>query len=252
MAALASLCVSVSRTSFRYYTRRLPDRLRDQPSGNLALALERGMTLCEVTDEEYSRMTTGGTPSSCGLWVPQGGADVRAAEGLHQLAEEIGEFCGGQAVRSWRVLVESGTGASALLLGHAVQNLGLTGVQVMAVPCVGDAAFLKQELSGLGASFGLGVSEEIVKVLDTQHSPRRRFAKPTARHLQIHTELTGVSEFGWDLVYAPRAWELILDQWDLEATQAGWGEEQGLIYLHCGAVESNSSQLERYGAARLL
>lgn len=54
MLALAQLIHSVSpSTQFYYFTKSLPVFLRDRPNGNLAVALQQGMTLVEIDNKTY-------------------------------------------------------------------------------------------------------------------------------------------------------------------------------------------------------
>ena len=58
MLALAQLISTVSpSTQFYYFTKPLPKFLRDRPNGNLAVALQKGMTLVEIDNQTYDELT---------------------------------------------------------------------------------------------------------------------------------------------------------------------------------------------------
>ena len=109
-------------------------------------------------------------------FVPQGGAWSGAEEGVAGLAAEIGEWWaerstghssdgGGtgtagaagaaaaseaQASRELRVVLPAGTGTTALFLARHAPR----GVRVCAVPCVGDAAYLEEQMRALDRESG--------------------------------------------------------------------------------------------------
>ena len=82
MLALAQLISTVSpSTQFYYFTKPLPKFLRDRPNGNLAVALQKGMTLVEIDNQTYDELphqhqqsfssNQDQSPLSY-YWVPQG------------------------------------------------------------------------------------------------------------------------------------------------------------------------------------
>jgi len=44
---------------------------------------------------------------------------------------------------------------------------------------------------------------------------------------------------GWDLVYAPRAWEVLVGD-------EVWKEGGRVVFYQCGGAEGNASQIARY------
>ena len=126
MLAIAQLIHSVSpSTPFYYFTKPLPSFLRDRPNGNLAVALQQGMTLVEIDNKTYDELTRfpkisspfpslakellshhhqqrqtlssgqeiatlkqGIAPLSY-YWVPQGAAMMEAEVGVQTLVDEL-------------------------------------------------------------------------------------------------------------------------------------------------------------------
>jgi 1-aminocyclopropane-1-carboxylate deaminase/D-cysteine desulfhydrase-like pyridoxal-dependent ACC family enzyme len=137
-------------------------------------------------------------------------------------------------------------------------------VEVLAVPCVSSAEHLQAQIDQLhriDSGGALGPSARPT-ILSTQRAPRRMFAKPYAAHWQIWRALKAESGIEFDLIYAPRAFEVLLSQCDAfdtsTATDSGsvtsnktaslerWMEGCNIMYYHCGGVEGNESQLQRY------
>eukprot|EP00622_Pseudochattonella_farcimen_P004137 FR739464.1.p2 GENE.FR739464.1~~FR739464.1.p2 ORF type:complete len:116 (+),score=5.35 FR739464.1:33-350(+) len=74
------------------------------------------------------------------------------------------------------------------------------------------------------------------------------FGRPRQRLLTVWRELQE-DELYLDLLYGPRAWEVLFERWGklppvLEGAQ--------ILYYHCGGLEGVSSQLNRYKHAGLV
>lgn len=150
----------------------------------------------------------------------------------------------------------SGTGTTAYFLARFFAHCsGTTDIQVLAVPCVGTANYLLAQMEALDRQCGsTGVFPTIVQ---TNTAPKRTFAKPTREHMAISKSLHRQSGIEFDLIYAPRAWEVLLgsaspDKATVSAINADkpllrdWAPDANIIYYHCGGVEGNPSQLSRY------
>jgi hypothetical protein len=210
-------------------------------------------------------------------------------------------------VRKWKVVVCSGTGATAFYLARyfhanmrkikskrsidvgfdvcANSDLGLSvegdldinsncisdsdtdvevnanfDIEVIAVPCAGSAADLQRQMEQLDKSDLSGVFPTILSSI-----AQRAFAEPCVEHLEIWRALQAQSGMDFDLIYAPRAFEQLLDYNDnihsnSSATSADfYGEslaglwpDSNLIYYHCGGTEGNPTQEARYRYKKIL
>jgi len=185
------------------------------------------------------------------LWIPQGGSDMSAYPGIVSLAGELLEFILSSdelAAKQWRICVESGTGTTALFLQRAISTLmedakGTVDVKVIAVPCVSDDKYLASLIHELDVTTGGNGVSGIPHILSTSSTSKSSFAKPTKEHWDIWSELQSELNIPFDLIYAPRAWELIFSQWNIDVEMVN---SNAIMYIHCGGVEGNFTQLKRY------
>ena len=159
-AMLALAAVAAARgTELTYHTKPLPGWLRTAPTGSLAEARRLGMTLVEHPSAAgYEAAVRACRAAGGGGFVPQGGACPDAEAGVAELASEIGAWWTGRSdttATALRVVVPAGTGTTALYLArHLSASAGMEGARVFAVPCVGDAAYLRQQMVALDAASG--------------------------------------------------------------------------------------------------
>jgi 1-aminocyclopropane-1-carboxylate deaminase/D-cysteine desulfhydrase-like pyridoxal-dependent ACC family enzyme len=213
---------------FLYYAKKLPAWLKKAPAGNLAGALAQGMELIEVPHESFYDEVEK-AKRSCGAkerFIPQGGADMAAKEGVRILADEILAWMAKSGVASCTVATPSGTGTTALFLRRHLPS----SVEVVTTPVVGDEETLRNQWKRLEPSRG-----NLPRILHT--TGRHPFAKPRPDYLEIWRRLAEAG-IGFDLVYAPKMW--------LELLAAYETLPKPLLYVHSGGLAGNESQLERY------
>lgn len=158
---------------------------------------------------------------------------------------------------SGQMIVASGTGTTAYFLANyfATHQPSCVDkrVEVLAAPCVGSCDYLKEQMRALDALSGS--SSIYPTVLSTKSAPRRPFAKPNTEHFRIWKELQSQAGVDFDLIYAPRTFEVLTSQGSSAGKSASslqyFMSEANLIYYHCGGTEGNDSQLDRYLAAGL-
>lgn len=230
-------------------------------------------------------------------WVPQGGAYEQAEEGVQILAHDIFRFIAEYpcSTKNWKVIVSSATGTTALFLSRALaQQFSRAPVkqtytiEVLAVPCVGDARFLlnqMQQLDDVSGKF-----EIFPTIVSTCSAPKRHFAHPCATHYHIWKSLKEDSNgIEFDLLYAPRAFEILLHEAGTRLITTSLPEQKEqppylgqreyfcdkvkkaepdsmaypttalaslypnckLVYYHCGGTEGNPSMLSRYNRTNM-
>lgn len=224
MLAIAAMCRE-KNWEFVYYSKPISNTLKSENCGNFNYAKKLGMVHLEIQHQYYKEFISSlrFNLDEKTFIVDQGGAVNEAKKGLEVLAHEIRDS--GLHVKS--LATPSGTGTTALYLAH-----NLPEYKVYTTPCVGDSAYLRQQMSALAKiPSNLIILEPKIKY---------HFAKPYRELLVVWQKLlkSGVE---FDLIYAPSLWECLLKQSDEE-----------IIYIHSGGVSGNESMLNRYTKKGLL
>ena len=246
MLALAALAAH-RRVGFTYHTKPMPRWLRANPIGNLAAALSLGMELREhSTVNGYEEATRALAEETSGArFVPQGGACPAAEPGVASLARDIGAWHSAQGgSQPCHVVLPAGTGTTALFLARHAPP----GVRVFAVPCVGDEAYLRQQIRQLERASGGRGSSSGVEVLSPPPESAVAFGTPSARLLRTWRE-AAASGVLLDLLYGAVAWDTMVDSWLHPGARP---HPAKLLYVNCGGHEGLPSQLMRYRRAGLL
>ena len=284
---------------FVYYTKKLPRFLRKQPNGNFFRALSLGMELVEVSHEEYAdlfeqhaenenRPPVGlDAPSPGALWVPQGGAFPPARKGAKNLAQEIFDYWSQHGDgKPLTVCVPGGTCTTALLLHHELQKLlfpasnldtneenldwedcetdlvtpsSILDIEVVVVPCVGDADYARKQMMSLSAQIG-DSPDNIPTILKPQPEASKdsqkyfSFGKPDKAILDTFQELQDDYNLFVDLIYGAPSFAILWRHWEstsslspdlvFDPRQPLEGRE--IMYVHSGGLEGINSQLLRY------
>lgn len=163
------------------------------------------------------------------------------------------------AVRSpptLQIVVASGTGTTALFLAQffACRSHTNLNIEVLAVPCVGGgASYLREQMEALNDRCG-GGRKAFPSIVDSASAPKRKFAQPCKEHYEIYAKLLEHTGIEFDLIYAPRAFEVLAHSirspcqsaTDPQLSLRNFATGSNVIYYHCGGVEGNTSQLRRY------
>ncbi|EQC41182.1 hypothetical protein SDRG_01158 [Saprolegnia diclina VS20] len=239
MLAIAQLA-HLKRVPFTYFTKPTELKSAGAPvATNLKLATDLGMQHVKLSSHEYEALAESRefgplVPPATSKWIgiPQGGATADAEVGVQVLANEINAFASGEA-KPLSVLLPSGTGTTAYYLAKHLRP----GIDVYTVPCVGSAAYLRQQWQQLEPN-ALVARARIL-------SPTKRVAfgslwKPL---LAMHNELLGATAIEFDLVYASLAWHTLFHALETQTLDLTGRQ---LVYVHCGGTSGNPSQRQRY------
>jgi len=223
MLALAAVC-KLKGWEYSYYTKPLSHRQKESKIGNFQDALNLGMQHVEVEETLYRDFIASLriTLDSQSSLVEQGGALVSAREGLELLASEIRSSVANDESLDFRAIATpSGTGTTALFLA-----LALPEYTIYTTPCIGDAAYLKEQMQALNT-----IPKNLVIL---EPDKKYHFAKPYREFYEIYEKLlkSGVE---FDLLYAPGMWLTLLKQ-----------TKESILYIHSGGVSGNKSMKERY------
>jgi len=271
---------------FVYYTKKLPRFLRNQPSGNLFRAKSLGMELVELSQQEYACFfggDYGGSPTAPiglvpplqgdSLWVPQGGAFGLASVGANVLAKELVDFWTKEAPdQPLSVCIPGGTCTMAVLLHQELKTLiaqheatdgvGLD-IEVVVIPCVGDAGYARRQMMALCAEIGAPVGDiptilQPTPEVGKKHSPYFSFGQPKKAILETFETMREDHDVLLDLIYGAPSWTIMLRHFDVDLSPdlrfdpnnplAG----REILYVHSGGQEGINSQLLRYRHKGLL
>ena len=221
MLAIAALCKR-KRWHFIYYSKPVSKQQKESSLGNYAQALSLGMQHIEIEYAFYRDFIASlcVTLDKKTFLVEQGGAIAEAKEGLEVLASELREQLRGRHdIKA--LATPSGTGTTAFFLAKALPEY-----RVYTTPCVGDVAYLKEQM------LSLGDIPENLSILEPKQ--KYHFAKPYREFFNIYQKLKA-SGIEFDLLYAPAMWQALLEK-----------TEGKILYIHSGGVSGNESMLQRY------
>ena len=218
MLAIASMCKNKG-WKFIYYTKVISKTQKEQKMGNYFHALNLGMQHIEIANDRYKEFISSirFNLDSKTFIIDQGGAIAQAKEGLEVLASEIREA--NPDVKA--LATPSGTGTTALFLALALREY-----KVYTTPCVGDAEYLKQQMSSL--------HQLPPNLVILQPKRRYHFAKLYPEFHEIYNKLL-LAGVEFDLLYAPSMWLSLLEQ-----------TSEKILYIHSGGVTGNQTMLARY------
>lgn len=111
-------------------------------------------------------------------------------------------------------------------------------IEIVALPCVGSKDDLLHEMQILD-KFDKNFESFPIILSDDR---KRIFAKPYLEHYSIWNDIQNHFNISFDLIYAPRAFEIIMNSRYLDNLPSN----TKVLYYHCGGVEGNESQLNRY------
>ncbi|HFD11629.1 MAG TPA: 1-aminocyclopropane-1-carboxylate deaminase/D-cysteine desulfhydrase [Crenotrichaceae bacterium] len=214
-----SVLARIKHWRFDYYLKKLPQQLRNNPSGNFKYACEHGMSYHEVTEFPIIHPT----PES--IILKQGGVGAEAEFGIATLANEINQWVMNQQIDDACIFVPSGTGTTAFYLQQHTQ------LSVYTTPCVGDSEYLKKQWHHLN----IDTPRYPIIIPFDQHA---RFGQPYLPYFEIWQRLLEETGIEFDLLYDPVGWISILKHRHCLA--------KNIIYIHCGGVNGNESMVDRY------
>lgn len=278
MLAIAQLA-HVKRVPFTYFSRALdiptadtaPSPASDDfsPSlqalsvgGNLHEARALGMHHVTLTPDDYHKLVNtrdfsralefdsdrSRYGSRTPLFIPQGGAFPKARVGVAKLADEINDYVRSELPDTQlAVVLPCGTGTTAFYLAQHV----LPSVEVFAVPCVGNGAYLSEQFDQLAREDASLSASTALPKLPTILEPARksRFGRLWWPLNEMHHEVLAKTGIEFDLVYAAFAWHTLFSDGAIDRvvrSDQGGEAPRELMYVHTGGVSGNRTMLERY------
>jgi len=225
---------------FEYFVDHIADFLRDNPHGNYAKALEKGMKLFVIPakagiQQDMDPRVKHEDDEENVLYVEEGGRQAEASFGLEIMAKEIIDWQISNSIQKLNIFLPSGTGTTALFLQKHLSSLHPSPFtlysKVYTTPCVGDLEYLKKQ-------FYMLESEERFHPTILEPEKKWHFSKLYSEHYKIWLKLHQQTGVEFDMLYDPVGWQVLLANMDIFD-----GE---IMYIHQGGVLGNESMLPRY------
>ncbi|MBE8168354.1 MAG: 1-aminocyclopropane-1-carboxylate deaminase/D-cysteine desulfhydrase [Shewanella sp.] len=220
-----------------YYVDRVPSYLKDNPAGNFAGAIDNGANLLEFNSAQVEQK--GGKQewlesiclvSDGQLLIPEGGRCEYAKHGVHELAQEIIQWCQNSNIDALNVFLPSGTGTTALFLQQYFAELDCE-IQVYTCAVVGDEQYLQQQFEQLSH--------------DKRHFPHILSVSKKYHFGNLYSEFYEM----WQRICATGIeFELIYDPLGFMTVEKHLKKltNNELLYLHQGGLKGNETMLPRY------
>lgn len=232
MYALSSLAL-INQWKFTYYTNLIDPFFKKNPIGNLKLALDNGVTICELKSGDFEKtiemLSSNGNPEKT-IIVPMGAQTPLAESGIEKLAREIRQQIGEMKITNADIFLSSGTGTTAAFLAKHLPEY-----QVYTIPCVGNKEYLIEQIEQIFPTpENLVILNPVIKI---------KFAEPHPWLIEVYNELllTGIE---FDLIYDTQLWLWI--QRNINKIQ-----NRNIVFIHSGGVHGNPGQLARYRRKQL-
>jgi 1-aminocyclopropane-1-carboxylate deaminase len=185
--------------------------------------------------------------------------------------------------KKWKICFASGTGTTAFFAHHRLQHLLLHGdnankddnkdtnndddvagldIEVVAIPCYHDRQDLLNQMGLLASTYKRVHPSVVDKCNEAEYADSmptvleptvlRPFAEPCRELLSIYQELTlgsngtGTDTAFFDMIYAPRAFEVLYEYLSSADIDIGDDGDTNVIYYTCGGRQGNESQFKRY------
>ena len=210
---------------FEFVVDHISENLRQNPCGNFKFSLENGMKIYENKNRRQFALSL---CDESAIFIEEGVAQSEAEFGFAVQGEFIDRFATAHK-RDFDISLPSGTGASACCLAKH------TKFSVFTTPCVGDRAYLKEQILALDKT-------SKVQILPP---PRKfHFGKPYAELYEIWQKAHAQTGIEFDLIYDPVGLLTLLENRDKFTNE--------VLYIHQGGVLGNISQLQRYEYKNLM
>lgn len=240
LAVLAQL----KQLTLDYYVDHIPTFMQQNPAGNYASALARGVNLviadkakrqAGMADFVQRQIGLSDKPgqSRC-LYIPEGGSDEAAEPGIKLLAGEIIDWANTQGFTQLKVVLPSGTGTTAVFLQKHFRQSGYA-FEVLTCACVGGDDYLISQMTALVADKRLHP-----KILPTKK--KYHFGKLYPEAYQMWQQLKLQTDIEFELLYDPYGWLTLLD----DVQGSGNATKTPILYIHQGGLKGNETMLPRY------
>ena len=272
MSAIARLVDTMNKAhkknhKFMYYTKKLSEIAKKSMNeeSNLSAAINMfHMQHIEVNDEEYENIAElvnrKGRLSDIEhnkIYVPIGGFGLISQNGCKELAKELTEDIANIShnynIKKFAIVFACGTGTTAFYTANELYKFVNADVQVLAVPCVGDGAYLQKQMESLPLP---DCERRQYPFIVENPGKNKPFGSVSKQHYDVWSSLQAQLQVQLDLLYFPKCMDTFITYLQSDAGQILYNNiltnQVALLYYHCGGVEGNVSQLRRYKHAKIL
>lgn len=216
-----SVFAKLKGLKFKYVMSHINSNLLKNPVGNLKFALENKM---EYFINENRRDFAISLIDEKSLFIEEGVAQKEAEFGFIEQAKEIEKFAKKHDIK-FDIFLPSGTGTSAAYLAKH------TNFRVFTCPCVGDMAYLKNQISTLNLNN--------LPNLTILNPPKKYYFGDLKKELiEIHQQLLHETNIEFDLIYDPVGFITLFENLSKF--------KENILYIHQGGILGNISQFQRY------
>lgn len=216
---------------FDFYVDRIPSWLRQNPVGNYAKALSFNANVIESPFDVDAIKA-----NNDHLWIPQGGHDESARQGIEVLADELIAWQQAMGFTQLNIMLPSGTGTTAVLLKQRFVLLDCP-IEVYTCACVGNEDYLRKQFTQL-------VIESTMHPRIVCADKKYHFGRLYLEFYHLWQRLITETKIEFELLYDPLAWSIMLQHFTKRSSL--FSAKIPLVYIHQGGIAGNVTMLNRY------
>ncbi len=218
-----SVLAKLKGWNFIYYVDHIPSFLQKNPLGNYKHALQNGMEIKLLKENETISTISYDVNST--LFIKEGGAVKEAEYGIKTLVDEINEYKTNNNIQNLKIFLPSGTGTTALFLQKHLTD------EVLTCPCVGDSEYLKKQFLELE-------DDESFHPTILKTDKKYHFGKLYKENYILWKKIKNSTNIEFDLLYDPIGLRTFFA---LEKNQ-----DTTYLYIHQGGIKGNETMIQRY------
>lgn len=227
LLAISRFCF-LKKIELVYFVRQIPKSLKNNPVGNFKFAQKFGAKFYEIEtqifrnselrDKLIKRKFSGENVH----FIDFGGAENETLEGMKNLVETV------NFSKELKVILPSGTGASAYFLQKALLEIGIEN-EVHTVACVGNSDYLQKQFSHYKGLVPL----KLPKIIENDF--KRPFGKLSREIYDFYFEFLVETGIELDLLYGSYTLFHVFKNTDFD----------DFYYVHTGGVIGNESLIKK-------
>ena len=230
--ALVALSIFTYENNIKliFVCEKISNYLKQNPSGNYAIALKNKANIIENTTHINARSKAMSLLKNDDIFIEEGVAIKQSEYGFIQLAKEIKEQSKKLNIK-FDIFLPSGTGTSAAFLAKH------SDFEVFTTACVGGNDYLKKQILALEPNFDFNK----IHILDIDK--KFHFANLYKEHISLYKNSLKQCNIEFDLLYDMIGLRAMLINKKIF--------KNPVLYIHQGGILGNETMLERYKYKKL-